>query len=87
MFGLLKKTAVNMLFTSRFINEITTVFQKNIQLEIRATDEDVNMYLNDRLSDVEKIVGDKHDLKKKIRETILSRTQGMYVVMIAENLW
>ena len=45
MFNLQANHGVNLYATSRFIPEITTKFQANISLEIRASKEDIGRYL------------------------------------------
>jgi hypothetical protein len=79
IFKLQQKTSINVLFTSRFIAEITEAFQHAIRFEIRASDKDVEAYLTSRLDDL-RIVRNKKDLREEIKETIVERVQGMFLL-------
>jgi hypothetical protein len=50
IFGLQTKTSANLFTTSRFIPEITEEFNEGLRLEIRASNQDVQRYLDGYLS-------------------------------------
>jgi len=77
IFNLQAKTRANLFATSRLIHNITEKFKGSISLEIRASDEDVLKYLDDRISHSEpKIL--KH-YREEIKTEITKAVSGMYV--------
>lgn len=69
----------NFFATSRFVLEITAMFDKSQSLEIRATARDIEMYLDGRMSQLEAF-GDWNDqLREDIKTTISGAVDGMYV--------
>ena len=75
--GLISKTQVNLLVTSRFIPETTNVFQACPQLEIRAEVEDVKSYVEGNLSRLPKFVLRNIDLQNTIVDAIAKAVDGM----------
>jgi Cdc6-like AAA superfamily ATPase len=79
VFNLRAKTGVNLFATSRFIPEITGEFEESISLEIRASSEDVQRYLDGHMSQLPAFVLRSRDLQEEIRTTITKAVDGMYV--------
>jgi hypothetical protein len=79
IFNLQVKTGVNLFATSRFIPEITGEFEESISLEIRASSEDVQRYLDGHMSQLPAFVLRSLDLQEEIRTTITKAVDGMYV--------
>lgn len=81
LFNLQAKTEVNIFATSRFIPDIQHEFLKkgSVLVEIRASREDVQRYLNGKMSRLPRCVSRSHDLQEKIIATIIKAVDGMYV--------
>ena len=77
LFSLQTRHEVNIFATSRFIPQIIDQFNSSVSLEIRAHDEDVRKYLDDRISQ------SRSELLKtyseKIKTEITKAVGGMYV--------
>jgi Cdc6-like AAA superfamily ATPase len=80
MFSLQANYKVNLFVTSRFIPEITTKFQGNISLEIRASKEDIEMYLDARMSRLTPFDDWNQQLRNEIKVEISEAVDGMYVL-------
>ncbi|KAF3933083.1 Ankyrin-1 [Dactylellina cionopaga] len=67
--------------TSRFIPEITNHFkeEKSMELEVRASNEDIQRYLENTLPRIEGIVKNNRDLHEEIKDSILSSVNGREV--------
>src|SRR5262249_39237143 len=78
LFSLQKMQATNILVTSRFIPEITEKFDGSMFLEIRATDGDVQSYLDSHISQLPAFVGRSPDLQGEIKTEIANAVNGMY---------
>lgn len=79
VFNLQSQTRISLFATSRFIAEIEKEFEGSISLKIRASDEDVQRYLDERIpqllrSSISKYAG----LQDMIRREILKAVDGMY---------
>jgi Cdc6-like AAA superfamily ATPase len=83
MFDLQAKYGVNIFVTSRSIPEITEEFQGSMSLEIRATEQDVRKYLNDKISYLPSFVRRSPELQEKIKSEIIKAVDGMYVASIS----
>jgi hypothetical protein len=62
--------------TSRFIPEVTDKFQRSCWLEIRASKEDVERYLEDHSQHSSHVI---QKMQEEIRTTISEVVDGMYV--------
>jgi hypothetical protein len=85
MFKLQTNTGAQLFATSRPIPDIIDIFQKEsnvVQLEIRATEEDVRRYLQGQLFRLPSCVGRSKELQEHIKTAIVEAVQGMYVVSL-----
>jgi hypothetical protein len=73
------KTRANLFVTSRFVPEIEKKFEHSISLEIRASSEDVQRYLDSCISQMPSFVSRSRDLKDEIKTKISIAVDGMYV--------
>jgi len=76
VFSLQARCGVNFFMTSRFIPEITDKFDKSSWLEIRATKEDVERYLENHIKQSSSTI---QKMQEEIKATILNAVDGMYV--------
>jgi predicted nuclease with TOPRIM domain len=75
IFNLQAKCGANLFATSRFIPEIIETFKGTMSLEIRASDEDVRIYLVNRISESEfDVIKSYHD---EIKTAITNAVDGM----------
>ncbi|XP_044723873.1 ankyrin repeats (3 copies) domain-containing protein [Hirsutella rhossiliensis] len=74
------KSATNIFATSRFIPEISNEFTESIVQEIRATEEDVRIYLQDDLVRLPTFVRNSPSLQERIKREIVSSVQGMFLL-------
>jgi len=80
IFNLQDKTGANLFATSRFIHDIAARFKGSLLLEIRASDDDVLRYLDDRISHSElKIL---KDYREEIKTEITDAVSGMCVLRL-----
>lgn len=79
VFKLQASTGVSLFATSRLIPEIVKVFEGSIQLEFRASDEDVQRYLDGHMSELPLFVSRNPSLQQKIKTDIMKTIDGMYV--------
>jgi len=68
------RTDVRLLFTSRFISEITQKFQSDITLKVRANEEDVGRFVAGQMSRLPKY---DEQLKSIIQDKIIEAVDGM----------
>jgi hypothetical protein len=73
------KMGVSLFATSRSILDITNMFQGVTSLEIRASYEDVQIYLSGHMSRLPSCVSGKPLLQEKIKAEIIKAVDGMYV--------
>jgi len=78
VFSLQARCGVTLFMTSRFIPEITDKFDKSCWLEIRATKEDVERYLEDRIKQSSRII---QGMQGEITAIISDAVDGMYVLL------
>ena len=74
------KPAVNTLITSRDIPSIERLLQDAARIEIRASDEDIKNYVEDRISSSERIasyVKKSPDLQNRILKNVSEKANGM----------
>ncbi|KAK0721680.1 hypothetical protein B0T26DRAFT_739157 [Lasiosphaeria miniovina] len=81
MFNLQAKTQVNLLATSRPIQDIQTKFQGSLSLTIRATNEDVQTYLTGHMARLPSFVKDDPGLQMKIKDAIVQATDEMFLLV------
>jgi hypothetical protein len=79
IFSLQAKTGVSLFATSRFIPEIMKEFEGCISLEIRASEEDVQRYLDGHMSQLPPFISGKPGLQETIKTEITKAVDGMYV--------
>jgi hypothetical protein len=80
LFSLQIKTHINLFITSRFISEIISQFDGCIKKEIRAHDDDVLRYINERISQLLLSQISKHPhIQDAIRSDVVKAADGMYV--------
>ena len=80
IFDLQAQTRANLFVTSRFIPEITEKFNEGMRLEIRASDQDVQRYLDGHMSELPRCVLSSSDLQDEIKTGIIKAVDGMCVV-------
>jgi hypothetical protein len=86
IFNLQANTGANIFATSRFIPEIIKEFEGSIPLEIRASGEDVQRYLEGHMSQLPSFVSRNVDLQEEIKTEIVQAVDGMYVPSYALRL-
>jgi ribosomal protein S25 len=84
------KSFMNTLVTSRHIASIADIFERDSQQEIRATTEDITTYVESEISR-EKFVlssdlSSKSELQSSVVKEIVSKAEGMYVLIQQEIL-
>ena len=80
IFALQTKTSTNVFTTSRFLPEITEKFNEGLQIEVRASNQDVQRYLDGHMSQLPGCVLRNPDLQDKIKIDIIKAVDGMYVI-------
>jgi len=68
---------MRLLFTSRFIPEITQKFQSNPILEVRASEEDVERFVAGQMPRLPKCIQRDEDLKQDVQNKIVEAVGGM----------
>lgn len=79
IFNIQDKTGASFFATSRFIPEITKEFEGSISLEIRASGEDVQRYLDGHMSRLPSFVLRSFGLQEEVKTEIAKAVDGMYV--------
>jgi Cdc6-like AAA superfamily ATPase len=79
LFNLQTRHGTNILATSRFIPEIADWFKGCVSLEIRASSEDVERYLEGHLEQLPSFVQQNGQLQEEIKTGISEAVDGMYV--------
>lgn len=79
LFNLRDNTSVSLFITSRFILEIEKEFKGSISLEIRASHDDVQRYLDGKMSLLRPFVSKNLTLQAEIKTEIVKAVDGMYV--------
>jgi hypothetical protein len=93
IFKLQSKCGANLFATSRFIPEIKEKFNGSISMDIRATDDDVRIYLDDHMPQLPEFVKCSPERQKKLQEelqeeiktAIVKAVDGMYVASYKPN--
>ena len=79
IFNLQAKTGASIFATSRYIPEITNEFKGATSLEIRASSDDVQRYLDGHMSQLPTCVSHNYALQEEIKVEIIKAVDGMYV--------
>lgn len=79
IFSLQAKQGAKFLATSRFIPELTEKFKKAMSLEMRASNQDVQIYLDDRMLQFPDWVLCNPELQDEIKTGVITAVDGMYV--------
>jgi hypothetical protein len=85
IFTLQEKCQASLFATSRFIPEINEKFKESMQLEIRASDQDVRKYLDGHMSQLPRCVLRSSELQDEIKAEIIKAVDGMYVTSYILN--
>ncbi|KAH8588562.1 ankyrin repeat protein, partial [Bisporella sp. PMI_857] len=80
LFDLQEKCQTNLFATSRFLPEVDEAFKSSIHLEIRASEQDVQKYLDGHLSLLPKFVRDNPELKNEVKCEIIKAVDGMFLL-------
>ena len=75
------ETEVNIFATSRFIPEVVKAFEGKASLEIRASKEDVEKYLDENLSQLQRSKSLQNEIKAEIGKAV----DGMYVISLHDH--
>lgn len=75
------KCRANIFSTSRFLPDITDQFKGSISLEIRASEQDVQRYVDGYMSHLPLCIRDHPELCKEVKTEITKASAGMYVVL------
>jgi hypothetical protein len=81
------KKDIRIIFTSRFIPEVTEEFQSEPILEVRASDHDVRRYVAGQLPRLPRCVQRESGLANDIQEKIAKAVDGMYVLRASWGVW
>lgn len=77
LYGLQAKGNTRLLFTSRSIPEVTSSFQNEVQLEVRANEDDVKRYVKGNISRFAKCVRANETLQVEVQNKIAEAADGM----------
>lgn len=77
LFNLQNKAGANIFSTSRTIPEVTREFEGSLNIEIRASENDIRRYLEGHISRLPKFVAQRSDLKDEITGSIMKAVDGM----------
>jgi hypothetical protein len=74
-------TNVRLLFTSRFIPEITEKFRLDSMLEVRASEEDVKRFVAGQIPRLPSCIRRDDELTRAVQSKIVKAIDGMYVLL------
>ncbi|KAI9765361.1 MAG: hypothetical protein M1840_007441 [Geoglossum simile] len=80
LFNLQTKQGTNILATSRFIPEIVDCFKGTVLLEIRASREDVERYLEGHMEQLRPFIQQNNQLQEEIKTGISKAVDGMFLL-------
>jgi hypothetical protein len=83
IFHIQARTGANLFATSRFIPEIMKEFKESSSLEIRASEEDLQRYLDSHMLQLPSFVLRSADLQEQIKTEIVRAVDGMYVSLLS----
>lgn len=82
--------STHLLITSRHNPELEDQIRPSTRLEIRASNEDIEMYLEDRIENEEdrlnRLTQEDPELRPLVINTILDKAQGMYVTSLIDSI-
>lgn len=70
----------NIFATSRFIPEITERFERDTWLEVRASKQDIQRYVERHIDELPRFVGRDPDLQQEISSEIVKAVDGMFLL-------
>ncbi|KAF4949959.1 hypothetical protein FGADI_8560 [Fusarium gaditjirri] len=79
IFDLQSKCQVNIFATSRPVPDVISLFANGVSLEIRATDDDVRMFVHGRMPELPEFFS-KEGLEENITSQIVRSVQGMFLL-------
>ncbi len=79
IFNLSTKCGTNLFATSRFVPEVTAKFSQGFSLEIRASKQDIEAYIEGNMSQLMAFDDWNQQLREDIKTTISDTVDGMYV--------
>lgn len=86
IFALQSTCGANIFATSRFIPEVTEKFKRSMSLEIRASKDDVESYLEGHMGPLSAFYEWSRQLRDKIKTEISDAVDGMYVFRIMSEI-
>lgn len=84
IFDLQKQGQINIFVTSRCIPKIEKEFEGSTKLIVRASDEDVHRYLDEKMPSLQGFVVGNLDLQQRIKTEITRAVDGMYVLFLIQ---
>jgi Cdc6-like AAA superfamily ATPase len=87
IFSLQAKCQASLFATSRFIPEINERFKESLQLEIRASNQDVLTFLDGNMWRLPKFVLLSSELQSEVKAKIIESVDGMYVTHYTLSKW
>ncbi|KFY10697.1 hypothetical protein V492_04887 [Pseudogymnoascus sp. VKM F-4246] len=79
IFALLATSRVNIFSSSRSIPDIEYHFKNSMQLEIKASDHDIRIYIDGRMSELPTLVLRNSELQGEIKAAILKAASGLFL--------
>jgi hypothetical protein len=80
IFNLQAKCQASLFATSRFVPDIEEKFKESTRLEIKASNQDVQRYLDGHMSQLSGCVLRSSELQNEIKAEIIKAVDGMYVI-------
>ncbi|RYP14355.1 hypothetical protein DL765_006400 [Monosporascus sp. GIB2] len=80
IFNVQAECGANIFATSRFLPEITDKFDEALNLEVRASPEDVRRYVEGHISHLPSFVGRSSNLQEEIKTGIVQAVDGMFLL-------
>lgn len=77
MLNLQTQSGINVLATSRFLPDLDQFFDRALHLEIRASEEDVRLFLDERVRHMRSFVLRNEALQEQIKNDITASVDGM----------
>jgi hypothetical protein len=75
------KSKLSLLFTSRFVPDISEKFQSSPVLEVRASEEDVKRFIAGQIPRLPSCIRRDDDLSQQVQDKISKAIDGMYVIL------
>ncbi|TGO85151.1 hypothetical protein BPOR_0426g00080 [Botrytis porri] len=80
IFDIQETCQLSLFSTSRHIPDIEKRFDSSMRLEIRASDKDVERYLDGRISQLPEYVQKRTDLQNEVKTAIITAIDGMFLL-------